>query len=391
MNERILHKDVQDFIDQNLKSNLTQLILKGSPFDRVTIQEIATQITAKGKSEKKLPSWFQTQNIYYPPKLNLEQTSSELTANYKASLVSGSHLIDLTGGFGVDSFAFSKSFQKVTHCELNSELSEIASHNFIQLDADHIDPKIGDGLQYLSDSNEKFDCIYVDPSRRNDAKGKVFLLEDCEPNVPENLDALFEKSNTILIKTSPILDITSAINELHSVKEIHIVAVSGEVKELLFLLESKYLGKISIKTINFQKKDQQEFEFIFQSEANSTYSLPKHYLYEPNAAILKSGGFHHISQKLAIDKLHAHSHLYTSEDLIDFPGRSFKITQVTNYDKKKIKKFLSEKKANITTRNFPKTVQQIRKELKIKDGGNDYLFFTTNREDQLVCVFCRKN
>lgn len=390
MNERILHKDVQDFIDQNLKSNLTQLILKGSSFGGVTIQEIATQIVAKGKSQKKLPSWFQTRNIYYPPKLNLEQTSSEITANYKADLVSGNTIIDLTGGFGVDCLAFSKSFQKVIHCELNAALSAIASHNFAQLNVNNIETQIGDGIQHLRGSNEPFDCIYIDPSRRNDAKGKVFLLEDCEPNVPENLDNLFSRSQTILIKTSPILDISSAINELHSVKEVHVVAVSGEVKELLFLLKENYVGEISLKTINFQKDSKQEFEFLFRSEMISTYSLPKRYLYEPNAAILKSGGFHHVSEKLNVKKLHQHSHLYTSEDLIHFPGRSFEITQVTNYDKKKIRKTLSEQKANITTRNFPKTVQQIRKELKIKDGGKDYLFFTTDVNDQLICVFSKK-
>lgn len=390
MNKRILHKDVQDFIDQNLKSNLTQLILKGSSFDGVTIQEIATQIVAKEKSRKKLPSWFETKNIYYPPKLNLEQTSSEVTANYKASLVSGAHLIDLTGGFGVDVFAFSKSFQKVTHCELNTELSDIASHNFQQLQADHIETYAGDGVEYVRNSKESFDCIYIDPSRRNDAKGKVFLLEDCEPNVPENLDSLFEKSNIVLIKTSPILDITSAINELNSVIEVHVVAVSGEVKELLFLLEKNYVGAISLKTINFLKEDQQEFEYTFQSEAISTYSLPKQYLYEPNAAILKSGGFHHISEKLGIDKLHQHSHLYTSEKHIEFPGRSFEIVEVLKYDKKKVKSLLPEKKANITTRNFPKTVQQIRKEIKIKDGSNNYLFFTTNLDNELICIFSKK-
>jgi len=390
LNRSILDIAVQDFINQNLKSNLTQLILKGSPFDGVTIQEIATQIVAKEKSRKKLPSWFETKNIYYPPKLNLEQTSSEITANYKASLVSGKDLIDVTGGFGVDTFAFSKSFQKVIHCELNNELSNIASYNFGQLQAKNIKTHIGNGIEYINHSKEQFDCIYIDPSRRNDAKGKVFLLEDCEPNVPENLEALFEKSKTIFIKTSPMLDITSAISELHSVKEVHVVAVSGEVKELLFLLEKGYVDNVSLKTLNFSKERQQAFGFTLQSEATSTYSLPTTYVYEPNAAILKSGGFHHVSEKLGVHKLHPHSHLYTSEQLIEFPGRSFKVLEVLTYDKKKIKSLLPEKKANITTRNFPKTVQQIRKELKIKDGSNNYLFFTTNIHDELICIFLKK-
>lgn len=390
MNKHILHKDVQDFIRQNLQSNLTQLILKGAPYPEVTIQEIAAQIVAKEKSKKKLPTWFQTQNIYYPPKLNLEQTSSEVTAEYKASIVSGKNIVDVTGGFGVDSYAFSKHFEQVIHCELNAELSEIAAHNYTQMNAKNIAIHLGNGIEFIQNSNESFDCIYMDPSRRNDAKGKVFLLEDCEPNVPKELDELFLKSNTLLIKTSPMLDITSAVSELHAVQEIHIVAVMGEVKELLFLLRKGHTGNINLKTINFQTEHLQSFEFIFRSEAMSTYSLPKKYLYEPNAAIMKSGGFHHVSNQLQLDKLHQHSHLYTSDKQVNFPGRTFEIIQVNKYDKKNIKSSLKINKANISTRNFPKTVQQIRKELKIKDGGLDYLFFTTNLNNEIICIQTRK-
>lgn len=390
MNERILHKDVQDFIQQNLKSNLTQLILKGSPFDGVTIQELANQIVAKQKSEKKLPTWFQTEQVYYPPKLNLEQTSSEITAHYKARLVDGHHLVDLTGGFGVDCVAFSKQFEKVTHCELNEELSQITSHNFKKLKIPNIEIFSGNGMEYLRQSQEKFDCIYVDPSRRSDVKGKVFLLKDCEPNLPEHLDFLFEKTETLLIKVSPILDISSAISELSFIKEVHVVAVQGEVKELLFLARKNNSGKLKIKTINFQKNGEQTFDFDYKSQAVSSYSLPQKYLYEPNAAILKSGGFHQVSHQLNVQKLHPHSHLYTSEQQLNFPGRVFEIEQVLNYDKKKIKRHISESKANITTRNFPKTVQQIRKELKLKDGGDQYLFFTTNTKGQFIGLLCKK-
>lgn len=390
MNERILHKDVQDFIQQNLKSDLTKLILKGSPFEDITIQELANQITVKKKSEKKLPSWFQTVDIYYPPKLNLEQTSSEATAKYKANLLKGKNLIDLTGGFGVDCVAFSKRFEQVTHCELNTELSEIAAHNFTQLQATNIRTIQGDGIDHLTKSSEEFDCIYVDPSRRSDVKGKVFLLEDCEPNIPLHLNSLLEKVDTILVKVSPILDISSALEELNHVKEVHIVALNNEVKELLFLIERYYDGSVQIKTINLSKTEDQIFDFTLGLETQSTYDQPKTYLYEPNAAIMKSGGFHQIASAFPVSKLHQHSHLYTSEELIDFPGRSFVIKEVLAYDKKKIKKLLSSSKANVTTRNFPKSVEQIRKELKIKDGGMDYLFFTTNINDKLICIHCVK-
>jgi 16S rRNA G966 N2-methylase RsmD len=237
LNERILHQDVQEYISDHLKSDLHKLILKGIPFDGITIQEIANQIICKQKSEKKLPSWFNAKNIYYPPKVSIEQTSSEVTASYKSGIVSGKSILDLTGGFGVDSYYFSKSFQKVIHCEITKNLSEIAAHNFKQLAILNIETISEHGLEYLKKSTEIFDVIYIDPSRRNDVKEKVFLLKDCEPNIPENIDLLFKKTKTILLKNSPILDITSAINELKFVKEIHVVAINNDVKELLYILE----------------------------------------------------------------------------------------------------------------------------------------------------------
>ena len=390
MNSAILHPEVQQFITDNLKSDITKLILKGSPFNDVSVQELANQIVTKQKSEHKLSTWFQTKNIYYPPKISIEQTSSEITATYKSSLVKGNTIIDITGGFGVDCYYFSKVFKEVIHCEIKDNLSTIVKHNYQQLEKNNITTFSGNGIEYLKTTKNNFDCIYIDPSRRNEAKGKVFLLKDCLPNVPDNIDFLFSKTNQILIKNSPILDITSTVNELKFVKEIHIIAVNNEVKELLFLLEKGFENSIKIKTVNIGKNETQSFNFKYKVAINSDYSEPLSYLYEPNAAILKSGGFHEISYQLNVSKLHQHSHLYTSKEIINFPGRVFKIEVVLNYDKKKIKKLIPNNKANITTRNFPKTVAKIKKETKIKDGGNMYLFFTTNLEGKLVCIVCSK-
>ena len=390
MNNNILHKEIQDFINSNLKADITKLILKGSPFETTSIQEIATQIEAKKRCKKKLPTWFSAKNIYYPNKLNIEQTSSEIAAKYKASLVSGTTLIDLTAGFGVDSFYFSQKINNVTHCEINKELSGIASHNLRFLNSKNISTYVGDGFEYFKKNNTKFDWIYADPSRRNEAKGKVFLLEDCLPNIPENLDFLFRYADNILLKISPILDIKSAINELKFVKEIHVVAVENEVKELLLLLEKNYIQQIDYKTINITKKNIQVFDFNFNSVSLANYSEPKKYVYEPNAAILKAGAFQQISTHYKLDKLHQHSHLYTSENLIDFPGRIFKIIQTTSYNKKELTKLIPSRKANITTRNFPETVAQIRKKINIKDGGNQYLFFTTDLNNKLIVLICEK-
>ena len=390
MNLAILKQKTQQFITDNLKSDITKLILKGSPFKEITIQELANQIVAKQKSDLKLPTWFSAKNIYYPAKISIEQTSSEITANYKSKIIIGNSIIDITGGLGVDCFYFSKQFKKVTHCEINKDLSAIVKHNYQQLNIDNIKTFSGDGVDFLKNNKDIFDCIYIDPSRRNDIKGKVFLLKDCLPNVPKNIDFLFTKTDSILLKNSPILDISSAISELKFVKEIHIISIKNEVKEVLFLLEKNYKNSIQIKTINIRKEGNQQLNFNLQETVNSTYSAPLTYLYEPNAAILKSGGFHQVGHQLDIFKLHQHSHVYTSTELINFPGRIFKIEKVINYDKKKIKKQLANNKANITTRNFPKTVAQIRKETNLKDGGNTYLFFTTNLNNKLICIFCSK-
>ena len=390
MNLAILHSEVQKFISANLKTEITKLILKGSPFKGITIQELANQIVAKQKSEKKLPTWYYTENIYYPAKISIEQTSSEVAAVHKLGLISGDSVIDITGGFGIDAHAFSKQFKKVVHCEINEQLSEIVTHNFKQLKARNVDTFAGDGLTFLKEPSQKFDCIFIDPSRRNDAKGKVFLLKDCLPYVSPKIDFLFTKTKQILIKTSPILDITNTINELKNVKKVQILAINNEVKELLFLLEEKEVDHITIEALNYQKNTLQKIEFNYQSEAKSVYSPPLNYIYEPNAAILKSGGFHEVSEQLKIFKLHQHSHLYTSNELMDFPGRQFIITQSMPYDKKKIKKFIGQEKANITIRNFPKSVAQIRKETKIKEGGNLFLFFTTNLDNKQIVLFCKK-
>lgn len=387
----MLHKDIQYFINENLNTDSVTLVLKGSPFETVTIQELLEQIESKSRCEKKLPTWFKTENIYYPNKLNIEQTSSEETATYKANLIEGNSLIDITGGFGVDCFCFAKHIKQVTHCELNTQLSELVAHNFNQLQV-NIKTIAQDGLEVLKSASQTFDWIYVDPSRRHEQKGKVFFLKDCLPNVPEHLDFLFSKTSNILIKTSPLLDISAGLNELKHVKTIHCVAVNNEMKELLWVLENGYGGAITVKTINLKDEENQYFDFELDAESDIYPELsdPRSYLYEPNAAVMKSGGFNSICKIFGVKKLHPFSHLYTSESLIeDFPGRKFKIENVVDYNKKNLK-HLTNSKANIATRNFPETVENIRKKHKIKDGGNSFIFFTTNSNGTKVVITCSK-
>lgn len=392
MQKELLDTAIQNFIEESLTGNFSKIALQKNPFPEVAWNSILTQIGSKIKAKEKLPTWFQTTQILYPPKISIEQTSSECTAKYKASLVEGNSLIDLTGGFGVDAYFFAKKVNKVTHCEVNSELSAIVAHNFAMLGTKNITCIAKDSTSFLNSANAIFDWIYIDPSRRNDKKGKVFLLEDCLPNVPENLSLYFQYTNNILIKTAPILDISAGLQELNYVKEIHVVALQNEVKELLWILKKDYSGPISVKTINIPNAEViEEVSFTYPyTETNPYYSFPKKYLYEPNNAILKAGAFNSISSLYPVEKLEQHSHLYTSDNCIDFPGRRFIIQSVLEYSKEAMKKNLEKVKANITTRNFPESVEIIRKKWKIKDGGDLYVFFTTDKNKNKIVLLCNK-
>ncbi|WP_394749437.1 THUMP-like domain-containing protein [Spongiimicrobium salis] len=363
------------------------VLLKKQVFEGVTPQELVQQLEAKKKCKNKLPTWFRSPKIYYPKKLQIEQTSSEITARYKAEIIAGKSLVDLSGGFGVDSYFFSKKMDRVFHCEIDSELSEIAAHNFKILGANNIQSHPKNGIDFLCTSKANFDWIYSDPSRRNDRKGKVFLLSDCLPNIPENLPLIFEKTSHVLLKTSPLLDFSVGLKELKNVKEIHVVSVNNEVKELLWVVEKEYLGGITVNTINFRKNSTEKFSFlrIDEQEATVQYSMPLDYLYEPNAAILKSGAFKTIANQFSLKKLHEHSHLYTAETLLNFPGRRFRIEAVYPFHKKNIRKS-GISKANITTRNFPESVSTLRKKLKIGDGGEVYLFFTKDMHQNHIVI-----
>lgn len=361
-----------------------------NPFPDFDWKWILNQIKARQKAEIKLPTWFSNTEIVFPNALSIEQTSSEFLANYKASLISGEHLIDLTGGFGVDAYYFSKKFKKVTHCEFQTELSEIVRHNFKVLNVENIQMFCGDSLEYLQNSNEIFDWIYIDPARRDAAKSKVFLLKDCTPNVVELQDFLWTKSNQLLIKTAPLLDLHSITKELNNVKRIYIIALHNEVKELLIVLEKNHTNKPILTAVNlFKNGTLIQHDFEFQDEQTAPYNLPQTYLYEPFSSYLKTGLYNTLAQQFDVKKLHKHSHLYTSDQFKDFPGRVFKIEKVIPYNKKNLKQF-EQQKWNVTTRNFPLKVEELRKKHKLKEGGTVYAFFTINLKNEKIVVICKK-
>ena len=391
MDIALLNPEIQKYINSQIGVDLAKLALQKNPFPEIQWILILNQIAAKSKAKEKLPTYYSSENIIYPSKISVEQTSSEKTALYKSEIVNGETLIDLTGGFGVDCLYFSKRINKVIHCEIDGELSDIVNHNFKQIGIDNVKCFAGDSYEILNNYNQKLDWIYIDPSRRNDQKGKVFILKDCLPNVPDLLSFYFTKTNNILIKTAPILDISAGLFELSNVKCIHIVAVDNEVKELLWELNAGFIGNTEIKTINISNGETTIFDFELNSNIESpNLEFPMNFLYEPNNAIMKSGGFDEIGIKYNLGKLHLHSHLYTSENQINFPGRIFEIKKVFHYSKKEMKTNLENTKANITTRNFPDSVEEIRKKWKIKEGGSTYCFFTTDPNNDKIVIICNK-
>lgn len=387
MNNALLQPAVQEFIRQ-YQDLVSKLAFSGSPFEGIPVIELIEQIESFRKAKTKLPHWHSQANIIYPPKQNLEQTSSEITAKYKSELIKGGTIADITAGFGVDSFYFSKNFDTVSHFELNTALSEIAAHNFNQFGLKNVSCFAEDGLSHVI--SHSFSAIYADPSRRHASKGKVFFLKDCEPNIPENLDAILEKCDVFLLKASPMLDISAGLNELNSVVEIHIVAVNNEVKELLWLLKKGNTEPPQIKTVNIKPEKLISFNFEWGVQAHVKYSKPCSYLYEPNASIMKSGGMDHLADTFALLKLHEHTHLFTSDALVSFPGRRFLITAVVPYTKNDMCTIRAIEKANVSTRNFSISVSELRKKWKLKDGGTVYLFFVTLYDDSKAVLVCEK-
>ena len=387
MNTILLNSAKQDFINTHINSNIQELVLKGSPFKGLDIKELIEQIEAKKKCVLKLKTWFDTPGIYYPNKLNIEQTSSETTATIKTSFMQGESIVDLTGGFGVDSYFFSKQFKRVVHCEMNPKLAKIAAYNFDVLSAKNITTHSVDGIEFLKSCQDSFDWIYIDPSRRDAKKNKKFLIEDCSPNVTTYQNLFLKHADNVLIKMSPMLDISVGLTTLKNVKTVYIVAIKNEVKEVLFHQQKNYTGRVSIHTLNTHQNGDEEFSFevLSKETAAASYSTPKRYLYEPNAALMKSGAFQLISKKFRIDKLDPNTHLYTSDEIVlDFPGKIYEITKTHPYQKKPLKKTISGLKANVKTRNFSETIHALKTMFKISDGGDLYLFFTNSNAKKIV-------
>lgn len=386
--------ETQLFIRQHLTADIRSLALQALKYPEVDMPGAITQIAGRQVAVEKIPSWKGIDDIWYPRHLSMEQCSSELTARYKAGLTQEKSLTDLTGGFGIDCAFLAAGFSTVTYVERQSELCEIAAHNFPVLGLSHIQVKNEDAVAYL-ETMSPVDCIFLDPARRNEHGGKIIAIKDCEPNVSELEELLLSKAKRVMIKLSPMLDLSLALKELRHTQEVHIISVNNECKELLLILGQKLIAEIPIHCVNLSSKNEPCFIFTREQERDCECTYTDrigNYLFEPNASILKAGAFQSIAFAYGLKKLHPNSHLYTSDELVNhFPGRTFHVTGQCTFNKNEIKRVLGElKKANITVRNFPASVAELRKRTKLADGGSIYLFATTLSNEQKLLIRCEK-
>ena len=436
-----MNQATQDFIRQHQDDDVRQLAFLGSKYPEVDMPFALDQIRGRKMARVKLPRWASLEGIIYPPHISMEQCSSESTALYKAELAarllglpassSGTEMkaeneiefVDLTGGFGVDfSYIAARLGVKSMYVERQAHLCEAAKENFGRLGLKNAIVKNGDGIEILHSFQPKkkdaasaddslgitydqprsllktnlgLKIIFVDPARRDDAGNKVVSLKDCTPDVTVLQEEMLLKADYVIIKLSPMLDWHRAISELSHVREVHIISVNNECKELLLVLSARNMGEnLRIYCIN----DAQSFVCDeLDMEASQVKIAPSpleemQYLYEPNASLMKAGSFSVLSDRYDARMLSKNSHLFVSQAPIEaFPGRSFRIIAVSSFNKKELKRHLSGiTKANIATRNFPLSVAELRKRLKLKDGGETYIFATTLSDDSHVLVITEK-
>lgn len=388
----LLKPEVVAYIRAHEHDDERSLLLKHKTIFNLPASIIANQIAGRRKAKAKIPLYYNTPGIIFSPGLNLEQSSSEETALFKASVLSEissekNSVVDLTGGFGIDSFFLSRTFKQVNYVEPNAELLEYARHNHQTLGAMHIVHHQTTAEDFFKSASH-YNCVFIDPSRRTTANKKVFKLVDCEPDIANLLPEIFEHTHTVMIKTSPLLDIHQAISELQFVKYVWVVSVDNDCKELLFLCEKSFAGEPTIIAVNLGSV-LETFTFSFPEEKNAVvrFSEPLTYLYEPNASLLKAGAFKSIANAFALFKIHPNTHLYTSENLVEnFPGRIFKITHTIKPEAKAIAERIPEKKANVFTRNYPLSPDELKKKLKINDGGEQYVIGFTGENKKFVVI-----
>jgi len=387
------NREIFEFIRANESSDPFELSLRSNQFSPDIRKVISEQVLSRQKLKKKVPSWGKFDQIILPKPVSIEQASSETTANYKSELFQGGRILDLTGGMGVDTYFFAKKARYVDYIEIDPDIAAIARYNFSNMDLKNvrvINQKAEEFLSSIS-ADDEYDIVYFDPSRRKGSE-KVFRLEDSEPNILKIQAALQRISRKLIIKASPFLDINYSCRQVDKLSEIHILAIDNECKEILLVSDPSKEGEdILISTINFSRGEIQRYDSSVLKEKNSqsNFADTGRYIYDPNTAIRKAGLFHSIAIDFNLSKLSSNSHLYFSDTLSRrFPGRIFELN-----DRIPFHKFLKKpmyEKANIAVRNFPLTVSEIRKKSRVKEGGDLYIFGTTDHLKNAFFILARK-
>ena len=397
-----------DFIREHADADVRRLALQGAKNPEVDLTFALDQIAGRQKAKTKLPSWAAIDGIVWPPHLSMEQCSSEQTARYKALIAGkGALIVDLTAGFGVDMAFMSQGFQRAVHVERQASLCAISSENYKLLGLHHIEVVCADGIDYLHQLDHA-DLIFLDPARRDDHGARTYGIADCTPNVLELRDELLQKADRVMLKLSPMLDWRKAVEDLGHVSEVHIVSVDNECKELVVVLEVRgkrsEVREYTVNCVNILSNGAREvFNFSAADISLTSHLLPlttisylspltSYFLFSPNASIMKAGCFAALEQRFGVQQLDKNSHLFVADhDISDFPGRRFVIEKTTSMNKRELKDALAGiDRANITVRNFPMSVAELRKRLKLKDGGDLYLFATTLANNQHQLFLCRR-
>lgn len=389
-----LSPELKLFIREHLTDDTNKLLLSASHFPDIDMPFAIDQILSRRQIQQKLPSWYDNEDLIYPSRLSTEQCSSEETALYKQQLLQGTTFCDLTGGLGIDTWYFSLRANSVIYIERFPEYCEAARQNFATLKAGNIQILNADARTVAG--TLKADTFYIDPARRTECNKRIFALTDCEPDILQLKPLLLENAQRIIVKVSPMADIEETLRLLPETREIHVLAVRNECKELLFVLEnpldSMTTIPLKIQAVNLQPNSEpQVFTFFPEEEKEAGQKLTEqvgNFLYEPHAALLKSGAFKLIAHRYGLYKLHRHSHLYTSDTFCPrFPGRSFKVSETIAFSGKQIKSLGKQiPQANLTVRNFPLSVAELRIRCNIKEGGSIYLFATTLSNEHKVLI-----
>ena len=392
-------KSIRDFLVEYADADTNRLRLMNiqAEFD---VAWAILQIEARKKIQRKLPTWASNMDLIFPSVLSTEQCSSEQTAQYKQRLISPGNLADLTGGLGIDTCYLAQKATQVVYVERMAEYCQVARSNFKWLGADNITVVEDDSTHFIQYCNRCFDTLYIDPARRGSGNKRIFALDECEPNVVALMPQLLRHGRRIVVKVSPMADISAILTLLPEVGEVHVVSVRNECKELLLVINSDTSTQEMATTIHCVDMDaagrESTFTFRLDEERQLPLSAPcdtvAQYLYEPNSSILKAGAYKSVAAAYGVDKLQINSHLYTSDCYLpDFPGRKFKVVEVIDFNAKSLKTVGKQyPRINLSTRNFPLTANELQKRLKCKDGGEFYLFATTLADNRKVLIITRK-